>query len=112
MVVSEILTSAKTAVVITVRKNSVSLWVMLGFGLFLAFLTVYPLVMVFFGSVRSDVPGFPAEFTLDGYRTVFTSSSVYSALWNTLWLSVVRAALAMGLATFFAWIVTRTDTPW
>ena len=32
-------------------------------------------------------------------------------LWTTVWLSTVRAALALALAVVLAWIIARTDCP-
>lgn len=87
-------------------------WAMLGFILVLAFLVIYPLVMVFYGSFAGGGPGTTPEFSLKGYRAAFSDIGNYKVLWNTLWLSVIRTLCVMALAIFLAWVVTRTNTPW
>ena len=41
-------------------------------ALLLAFLTVYPLSMLLYGSLHSTPPGAAGVFNLDGYRDIFT----------------------------------------
>src|SRR3990170_2603448 len=81
------------------------------FGAVLAFLTIGPLVMIFYGSFLNGFPGQATSWTLDGYRTAFSSNGVYTALFNSVWLSAVRTILKVGLAVFFAWVIVRTDIP-
>ncbi|MDP2646555.1 MAG: iron ABC transporter permease [Desulfobacterales bacterium] len=73
--------------------------------------TVYPLGMIFYGSFRSDAPGMPGHFTMDGYKEGFTDPTIGKALWNTFSLATVRTVITMALAVFFCWIIVRTDTP-
>lgn len=80
--------------------------------LIISFLVIYPLFMLIFGSFKGGPPGTPAPFSFDGYIKAYTDSDTFSMLWTTLWLSLVRVVLAIGMAIFFAWVVTRTDTPW
>ena len=70
------------------------------------FLIVYPLAMLFAGSFT---PG--GRFSLESYRLTYSDPDTYTLLWTTFWLAIVRTALAAGLAIFFAWVVTRTNTP-
>lgn len=77
----------------------------------LAFLTVYPLGMIFYGSFRSSAPGDPGFFTLKGYQEAFSDPTIIKAFWTTLWIGIVRTAITMVTAVFICWIVIRTDTP-
>ena len=77
----------------------------------LAFMTVYPLGMILFGSFRSSAPGDPGVWTLDGYREAFSDPTIIKAFWTTLIIGVLRTAITMVTAVFICWIVIRTDTP-
>ncbi|MDB5409532.1 MAG: ABC-type Fe3+ transport system, permease component [Rhodospirillales bacterium] len=78
--------------------------------LLLAFLSVYPLAMLFYGSIHSTPPGMAGEFNLDGYVTMLTGANV-KILLNTIGISFVKTIIAMFLAILLAWIIARTDTP-
>lgn len=71
-------------------------------------LALYPLVMLFWASIRNDA----GELTLASYQKVFSTPSTYELIWTTVWLAAVRVALAAVIGVFLAWVVTRTDTPW
>lgn len=75
------------------------------------FLTVYPLGMIIYGSFRSAAPGVPGYFTLNGYATAFNDPTIMKALGATLSIGLTRTIITMLLATFFCWILIRTDTP-
>lgn len=77
----------------------------------LGFFAVYPLGMIVYGSFRSDAPGMPGHYTLDGYKEGFSDPTIVKALWNTFSLGTVRTFITMVLAVFFCWIIVRTDTP-
>src|SRR6201996_6560155 len=79
-------------------------------GLVLAFLSVYPLAMLLYGSFHSTPPGMPGVFNLDGYREVLTSHTLLILL-NTIGISLVKSIPSLVLAILLAWILARTDTP-
>jgi len=79
-------------------------------ALLLAFLSVYPLSMLLYGSLHSTPPGVAGTFTLEGYREAFTQQSVVSLL-NTVGISLAKTVPSLGLAILLAWILARTDTP-
>jgi iron(III) transport system permease protein len=83
---------------------------LLGLIIGLSFLTLYPLGMLFFGSVHSTPPGMVGEYNLTGYWALFTNDN-FVILANTVMLSLVKTVIAMFLALLLAWIVARTDTP-
>ncbi len=76
----------------------------------LAVLTLYPLLMLVYGSLHTTPPGEPGDFSLAGYRDLLNSRTA-AILANTAGISLVKTALSMFLALGLAWIVARTDTP-
>src|SRR3954469_7858836 len=57
--------------------------------LLLGFLTVYPLSMLFYGSLHSTPPGTEGVFNLDGYRQILTTHNVVVLL-NTIGISIAK----------------------
>lgn len=85
----------------------------LGIGLLvlvLAFLTLYPMAMLLYGSLHSAPPGMAGTFNLDGYLGLATAENL-AVLANTIGMSLVKTVLSLALAVLLAWIVARTDTP-
>ncbi|WP_338697665.1 iron ABC transporter permease [Bradyrhizobium sp. 26S5] len=76
----------------------------------LAFLSVYPLSMLLYGSLHSTPPGMAGTFNLDGYRDVITLQSAVTLL-NTVGISLAKTTPSVVLAVLLAWILARTDTP-
>jgi len=79
-------------------------------ALLLAFLSIYPLSMLLYGSLHSTPPGIAGTFTLEGYREAFTQQSVVTLL-NTVGISLAKTIPSLVLAVLLAWILARTDTP-
>src|ERR1700759_4159069 len=79
-------------------------------ALLLAFLTVYPLSMLLYGSLHSTPPGAAGVFNLDGYRDIFTQRNLLVLL-NTIGISFAKTVPSVITAVFLAWILARTDTP-
>jgi iron(III) transport system permease protein len=77
----------------------------------LSFLSLYPLAMLFYGSVHSTPPGEPGVFNLHGYREMATFEN-FAILANTVSIALITTTVSIGLAIFMAWIVARTDTPY
>ena len=76
------------------------------------FLSLYPVVMLLFGSVRDAAPGEVASFTWTAYREAYTDSATYRVLFNSLVISAIKTTFAVILGVFFAWVITRTNTPY
>jgi len=76
----------------------------------LAFLSVYPLSMLLYGSLHSTPPGMAGTFNLDGYRDILTRENLLTLL-NTVGISLAKTAPSLVLAVLLAWILARTDTP-
>lgn len=73
--------------------------------------TAYPIGLLFVGSFQINPLGQPTAWGFDGWRMAFTDGSVPRALWNTFLLGGARVAITTVLSVFFAWVITRTDTP-
>lgn len=77
-----------------------------------AFMTIYPLGMIVYGSFRSGPPGDPAgAWSLKGYITGFGDSTIPKSMANTFWIAAVRQFISLVLGIFFTWLVIRTDLP-
>jgi iron(III) transport system permease protein len=93
-------------------KVDVTLILMNSTLLMVGFITLYPLVMLLFGSVRDAPPGEAASFTLTAYREAYTDASTYRVLFNSLMIAGIKTIFAVILGVFFAWVITRTNTPY
>ena len=70
-----------------------------------------PLIFSLDLSFRSGTPANPGAYTFDNYRRAFATPQVGTAFWNTLIYSTCVSAISLAGATFFAWLVERTDMP-
>jgi iron(III) transport system permease protein len=77
----------------------------------LVLLLAYPVGLLFVKSFVASRPGQPTVWTIHGWTAAFTDARLPIALGNTFSLAFVRVAISSALAIFFAWVVTRTDTP-
>jgi len=93
-------------------RSLLSNWYLKLLLLIVGFLVLYPLLMLVYGSFRGGGPGTESALNLDGYQRAFSDIGHLRILWTTIWLSAIRTLLVIMLAIFFAWVVTRTDTPW
>jgi iron(III) transport system permease protein len=78
--------------------------------LVLGFLSAYPLLMLFYGSLHSTPPGMAGEFNLEGYRAIVTAANA-AVLVNTIGIALAKTIPSVATAIFLAWIIARTDTP-
>ena len=79
--------------------------------LVVAFLVLFPLVMLVFGSFWTARPGFPGTLTLDNYLKAYSDPDTYHIFITTVLLVGAKTIVAVTFASTLAWIVTRTDTP-
>ena len=77
----------------------------------MAALILIPFSFLILGMFWTTQPGFPGEFTLDHVTTAFTDASTFPYLANSLIFATGSTILSITLATFFAWVAHRTDTP-
>ena len=78
--------------------------------LLLAFLTVYPLAMLLYGSLHSTPPGMVGTFNLDGYARLL-EANIWRIVLATVGLSLAKTVPSLFLAVVLAFTVARTDTP-
>ena len=71
----------------------------------------YPIALLFVKSFVASRPGQLTVWTINGWVAAFSDTRLPLVLGNTFVLAFVRVTISSGLAIFFAWIVTRTDTP-
>ena len=78
---------------------------------FVVLLVLYPILLLLVSSFQVSKPGAPTVFGLDAWVTAFSTPSVRSTLWNTLWLIIARQSIAFSTAIVIAWLIARTDIP-
>jgi iron(III) transport system permease protein len=95
------------------RRGAVeaSTWVGVGVGLVLAFLTLYPTAMLFYGSLSDAPVGAVGRFTLAHYRQAYTDPATYRLLLNSFAFAAGAAGLSVVLGLTLAWITVRTNAP-
>src|SRR4026207_138080 len=76
-----------------------------------AFLILFPLAMLIYGSFWTERPGFSGNFTLDNYITAYGDADTYKVFLNTALLIGAKTICAGVIALALAWIIARTDTP-
>ena len=87
-------------------------WVFLPLFLaLLVFMLAYPVGLLFLKSFAINRPGQLTAWGLEGWIAAFSDRGLPMALANTFSLGALRVAITSVLAIFFAWVVTRTDTP-
>src|SRR5712691_699298 len=74
----------------------------------LGWLTVVPIVRLVVGSLSDAQTG---DFTLLNYSRVYSSSSTWELLSNSLVFALGSCAVSFVIGTTLAWIIERTDTP-
>ncbi|HEY3246844.1 MAG TPA: iron ABC transporter permease [bacterium] len=94
----------------SVRVEPVSLFA-IGLGLVLAFLALYPTVMLFYGSISSAPLGVPGHFTLEHFRTAYGDPATYRLIATSSLFAGGAAALSLVFAGALAWITVRTNAP-
>ena len=80
-------------------------------GVVIAFLSLSPTLMLFYGSFRSKPLGVPSDFSLAHYINAYTDPLTYELLFNSFLFATGSALLATALAATLAWISIRTNAP-
>jgi iron(III) transport system permease protein len=94
---------------LTLRAPLLPLTLVVG-GL-IAFLSLQPTLMLFWGSL-SDAPlGRPGKLTLQNYRTAYSDPETFEVILNSLVFAVGSALVSIVLAAAIAWVVVRTNAP-
>ena len=80
-------------------------------GVIIAYLSLSPTLMLFYGSFRTKALGVKGDFTLDHYISAYTDPLTYELFFNSFIFSTGSALLATVLAATLAWISIRTNAP-
>jgi iron(III) transport system permease protein len=80
-------------------------------GVIIAFLSLSPTLMLFYGSFLSKPLGVPGDFTLAHYVRAYSDPLTYQLLLTSFVFATGSALLATGLAATLAWIAIRTNAP-
>jgi len=93
-------------------RREPQLAVVIGVGAIIAFLSLSPTLMLFYGSFRSKPLGVPsAEFTLAHYIYAYSDPLTYQLLFNSFVFAAGSSTVATALAAALAWISIRTNAP-
>lgn len=76
-----------------------------------AFLFVWPVVMLAAGAFRTAAPGLGGEWTVSGLVDAYTDPATYRTLLNSLIYTFGVQVFVVFGSVFFAWMVARTNTP-
>ncbi len=80
-------------------------------GVIIAYLSLSPTLMLFYGSFLSKPLGVPGEFTLRHYVRAYADPLTYRLLLNSFVFAAGSSVLATSLAAVVAWITVRTNAP-
>jgi iron(III) transport system permease protein len=78
----------------------------------IAYLTLVPLIMLLYGSVKSGPPGVAGELTVRNYLALFQNWRLAGAMVNSAIFSVGSSFLAFAGGLYLAWMTERTNLPW
>ncbi len=92
-------------------RREPQLAVVLGVGVVIAYLSLSPTLMLFFGSFLSKPLGVPGHLTLINYIQAYTDPLTYQLLFNSFVFAAGSSILATVLAAALAWIAIRTNAP-
>jgi iron(III) transport system permease protein len=74
-------------------------------------LVVYPVLILVANSFQVGQFGLPTHFGFDNWTAALTNAKVWTALENTVTLSIARQAIALVVGVATAWLLARTDLP-
>jgi len=80
-------------------------------GIVIAYLSLSPTLMLFYGSFRSKALGVKGDFTLEHYISAYSDPLTYELFFNSFVFASGSAILATLLAATLAWISIRTNAP-
>jgi iron(III) transport system permease protein len=78
----------------------------------IAYLTLIPLAMLLYGSVKSGPPGVAGDLTARNYIALFQNWRLAGALVNSAIFSLGSSILAFAGGLYLAWMTERTNLPW
>ena len=76
-----------------------------------AFLALYPVGWLLYGSFKSAPPLQEGVFTFQNYLFAFSDPFLPLTLWNTIVFSFGQMVVSVAIGAGLGWIITRTNTP-
>src|SRR3990172_8176750 len=83
--------------------------VILSVAFLIAYLSLSPTLMLFYGSFLSEPLGVAGRFTLAHYIAAYSDPQTYQLLVNSFVFAAGSALLSTALALILAWITVRTN---
>ena len=84
----------------------------IGVAVLLAYLSILPTAMLFYGSFTTAPLGEKGELSLANYVTAYTDPETYTLLLDSFVFAAGASVLSLALALALAWITVRTNAPW
>lgn len=75
------------------------------------YLTLVPLVIIFFGTFTAGPPGTEIVFTLRNYVRAFSNPALFYSGMNSVVFAMTAGLIAFVVGGFLAWVTERTNTP-
>ncbi len=82
-----------------------------GLAVVLAFLSLYPTAMLFYGSLTTAPLGRAGNLSFANYITAYTDPGTFTVLLDSFVFAFGAAALSVLLALALAWVTVRTNAP-
>ena len=85
---------------------------LLGVALLLAYLTLYPTLMLYWGSLTSAPLGQTGRLSFANYVTAYTDPDTPAVLGDSFVFALGASVFSLMLAFPLAWVTVRTNAPW
>ncbi|MBI3014155.1 MAG: iron ABC transporter permease [Candidatus Tectomicrobia bacterium] len=83
----------------------------IGIAVVLAFLSIYPTAMLFYGSFTTTPLGETGKLSLSNYVTAYTDPETFTLLLDSFVFALGASAFSLLLALTLAWVTVRTNAP-
>jgi len=94
------------------RRLDARVLILPGAALLIAYLTIVPLGMLIYGSLRSGAVGDPeATYTLANYARAYLDPALYRLFLNSIVYAAGTCLVAFLIGAYLAWVTERTNTP-
>lgn len=84
----------------------------IGVAVVLAYLSIFPTAMLFYGSFTTAPLGEKGQLSLANYITAYTDPETFTLLLDSFVFALGSSVLSLALALALAWITVRTNAPW
>ncbi len=82
-----------------------------GLAIVLAYLTLYPTAMLFYGSLTTAPLGQTGTLSLANYIRAYTDPATFTVLLDSFVFALGSSGLSVALALALAWVTVRTNAP-